>query len=1141
MMATLVGQRRQESSDPFEATDLVVPNANMAMYVKLALAQRLGIAANVRVRFMMRYVREQVERRRPELRIIDRGLLRDLALTVLLDDGQLASPDLEDVATWIRQGGSDHAMDLRRVQLAERLSAILEEYTFSRPEMVARWSRDGGDARGVEGWQAALWRILFGRRGVVADRSRPEQETWITVSQIADHLGPEAFRDQPPLHVFGVSYVARTFHEFLGMLGKVTDVHVYTLNPCPEFLGEQGDVQVANETLLVDPGADQVQLAQDPCGALRAWARPGRENLHLLCGVEGAEPHGLFRDPLDDGRSLLRAVQSDIVRRVEAVDPGEASGGLADDGSVVVLATKGIRREIEAVADEIWSMIREDESLRFNDIAVIVGPASRDEYMPHIEAVFAQRHLIPHNIVDLDLAAASAVAEAALLLLDLPAGSFTRSEMARLLAHPACVTSTWDLEPEAVVRLCDDLGIYHGADRTDLQGTYVEEDLFNWDQGVRRLALGAFMTGERSGDERVFTTHDGAYLPHEISASQMDPAARFALLARSLVSDMRFVRDARLPFASWARVLSTMLQTYVVDPAGDTGDLPRCLDAIHRLAEVDVGGAPVSFEVAAKMATDAIGRLGGARGQHLADGVVVSTFVPMRAIPFEAVFLTGMGEGLFPARDVRDTLDLRSRTPRPGDVSLPDRDRYTFMETLLCTRRKLVCSYVARDPQTGDVLPFSPVVGELLQMCRRHVPDAPRALVLEQPLWRHEHAEGPIDDASREARLRALGDHLRRATGRMDAAEDLQRVRQLAGEQTWERLSDLMDLPALPDPPRRTGGETVQLSLSTIRTFLQCPLQGSARALLGLAEDRSEDLLDRDVEPFEVQRLAGLMMLRRAFEEGIGARLEPVDVYRELVRRQELAGRFPTGLFGTVSRRGQEAVLAHWQVALDRAGLLPSSVAPLRFGRAEEHARVERIESAIELDVQVPGPDGEDVGVRVSVHGRTQPVSGDDLSSLVLLARRPTGRWQDLVRHHVSALTDHAALAASGLAADRERQAHMVMSDGVRSLVHSLDLPAMTRDEALDYLQGLAAEMLSSVHAYLMPCEAVAAWLHARMQGSMEATVQHLLDSPWSSVSSVHGPVPHPERYRPPADREARRMIARRFGPLYDLPGEGEP
>ena len=49
---------------------------------------------------------------------------------------------------------------------------------------------------------------------------------------------------------------------------------------------------------------------------------------------------------------------------------------------------------------------------------------ARDEYLPHVEAVFAEAHRIPHCVVDLDLASTSRVVDACLALVELPLGRF---------------------------------------------------------------------------------------------------------------------------------------------------------------------------------------------------------------------------------------------------------------------------------------------------------------------------------------------------------------------------------------------------------------------------------------------------------------------------------------------------------------------------------------------------------------------------------------------------------------------------------------------------------------------------------------------------------------------------------------------
>ena len=74
----------------------------------------------------------------------------------------------------------------------------------------------------------------------------------------------------------------------------------------------------------------------------------------------------------------------------------------------------------------------------------------------------------------------------------------------------------------------------------------------------------------------------------------------------------------------------------------------------------------------------------------------------MRAIPFRVAFLLGMGEGRFPTTERRDPLDLRARRRRVGDVTPAERDKYVFLEALLCARERFYVSWVSRDALTGD-------------------------------------------------------------------------------------------------------------------------------------------------------------------------------------------------------------------------------------------------------------------------------------------------------------------------------------------------------------------------------------------------------------------------------------------------------
>ena len=59
--------------------------------------------------------------------------------------------------------------------------------------------------------------------------------------------------------------------------------------------------------------------------------------------------------------------------------------------------------------------------------------------------------------------------------------------------------------------------------------------MLNWDQGLRRLALGGFMTGDASGERRPFELGADAYVPQELAPSDLRDAAAFGALVRSLL------------------------------------------------------------------------------------------------------------------------------------------------------------------------------------------------------------------------------------------------------------------------------------------------------------------------------------------------------------------------------------------------------------------------------------------------------------------------------------------------------------------------------------------------------------------------------------------------------------------------------
>jgi exodeoxyribonuclease V gamma subunit len=1152
---------------PLVPVPVVVPGAAMESALRLGIAREVGIAANLDVQLLTRFAANVAG-----VRVADAGAIEAMVLELLL--GDMADAALAPLRAYLHSAGDDaDAVDGRRAQLAARIGRIFEEYTYSRAEMLSGWLRSDEpqvDARHaeLEAWQRRLWRLLFGPQGLA---------TWRSPRIVPLHEAVAAFEpraDAPPAHLFGFAHVARTFHALLERLGRVADVTVYTLSPCEGFWED------VNE--------------RDPA-PLHLWSRPGRDNVRALNAAAGFDHEERFVDPLDArdggrGRTLLRQIQSDVMRR-EPVrsQPGpglpgsapEARFALEGDRSLEVHGHASVRRECEAVAADVWRRLRVDASLRFDDVAVLVPAGDAPAYVAHMTAAMREAHDLPHQVVGAGEGAPGRILEAIELLLALPLGRFTRPELLRLLVHPAVVASAaradgGALDPERWVAWCDALGIVHGADRDDHAATYIERDILNWDQGLRRLALGAFMAGDASGAGEPVRAPDvdgvrESYVPLEVAGTELHDAATFGLLVRSLVADARFARESVLAPREWAALLRAMIETYVAPTTDAEGDeLSRRLRQVGSLADVDLGDARVSYRIATELVRERLGRGAGAgnaaRGGE--GGVVLSTLGHLRGIPYRVVYACGMGEGRFPSSDAEDPLDLRwarrrddsasskraESSTRPGDVTARDRDKYAFLETLLGARDALVLSHVSRDPLTGDALAPSSVVQELLHaVSLGYVKDPVAAGIrVVHPLRRWDDAAtvAELPEAGAEARTvavrRSAERHAGSAGGRPTRGEILAHAD--AGDPAWRALAEHLGLARLPEVAAAVDGR-VTVPMYAIVKFLEMPLQGWASFRLGLDETESEDLAARESEPFETDPRDETLILRDVMLAAAQTGCSLEEAYDSAVRDRELRGLGPSGVFARGERADALRALETWKRELEQRGVGLGSLVMHRFGRAGEHARPARAHEAVVIEVDVPDASGKVHHVRAEIQGRTLPVGARaDGAVSVTLAKRaneaPKEEWARAGRKRstLRSFVDHAVLAASGEPLGPCDGLVVVASqDG--PVPQEMHFRPLTPDAAKSWLRGVVRELLGAPHAYFLPCEAV--FVRSEREGEPPATaiVEEARDKLRGgdgppALRSAYGPVPRPQEYPIPDEATAREMIERRFGPL--LPGDQE-
>ncbi len=157
LAATIADERRD--AGPLEPVRIVVPNANIETYLKLGLAERAGIAANLEITFLRRFLARIAERALAPARAVDVEHVEGCLLAIFHDQSRLADPELAPVRAYLRAAGDGaDAVDRRRCQLAATLARLFDEYASSRAQYAGRMARVRGVGPRPGRGRGARWR-----------------------------------------------------------------------------------------------------------------------------------------------------------------------------------------------------------------------------------------------------------------------------------------------------------------------------------------------------------------------------------------------------------------------------------------------------------------------------------------------------------------------------------------------------------------------------------------------------------------------------------------------------------------------------------------------------------------------------------------------------------------------------------------------------------------------------------------------------------------------------------------------------------------------------------------------------------------------------------------------------------------------
>jgi len=729
LVNTFYQRNLQQPKNPFQPTTCVVQSFGMGQWLKLELARRGGIAANIECLLPADMIWQLYRcilpvNQLPAESPFSTKFLTWHLMSLLPECREEEFRNLQDYL-----GGSGDPQ-LRLYQLSASLAGLFDKYLVYRPDWITAW--ESGNQIEVQStdqkWQGMLWRRLLELPGVDRDQHRTHVH-----SSFLDRLSGLTSAPQPlpeSINILGLSSMPEMHMQTLQAIARLTNVDIYFLNPCEHYWGdiisEKQQAKLSIRSLLKATGPlvdeDYLEIGNP---LLSSMGKQGREYLELLLSTEEMASQEHFES--FNGNSTLNLVKNDILN---LVDGGHHSDDSMDenvsgatlkipraDRSIQMHSCHSRMREIEILRDQLLAMIdaeqKEGRNISLSDIIVMAPDIN--QYAPFIQAVFEGK--LHFSITDRTIKQESATLAAFEKLLALPESRLSASAVMDFLEVPA-IADKFDLDETDLSTLFH--WIRESGIRWEVDGQSKSthwglpaSDHNTWVFGLKRLLLGYAMQVDQS---TVFK---------EIAPLEVNPSDSHLIGTLSRIIELLDSYRTRLGQSHLANEWLSVISDLMADFFSAEGEDELTLDSIRAsLAELVEQtektdfGTPISPRVFRHWLDKQLSAGGKTRG-FVGGGITFATLVPMRSIPFEIVCLIGMTDKEFPREDKTPGFDLMSVEWRKGDRSKRNDDRYLFLEALISAGRYFYISFEGRSQKDNKVKPSSVLVSELSDYLQR--------------------------------------------------------------------------------------------------------------------------------------------------------------------------------------------------------------------------------------------------------------------------------------------------------------------------------------------------------------------------------------------------------------------------------------
>jgi len=698
-LAEKLASQIKQSQTIFQPIYIITQTEGMNNWLKLQIAERLGISANiqfVKPNDIIHKIYFQLGGQFTQS--LSAHDLNWLLFKILGEEEFILK--FPEIAAYYHYDRLDK--DVKRLALAEKIADLFDQYQIYRADMIEEWNNTN-QLNASKEWQKYLWV----RAKQLAGENFPDKTIIgkYIINQLENSRSHASLKEKiPAIYLFGLSLITEYHLQIFHAIAMHIEMEFFILNPAPnDYWFEEKSEKIIDFLKYKDILPQSEQVTANPL--LTGWGKIIQDTFLLLFKDENLlNNYDEYESEEPQEDTLLHKIQSSIYHnQKEDVYFSEVD---LKDGSITINSCFSPAREVEVLYNYLVHLIdQKKEDLSARDIVVMVNDI--DLYASYIKAVFDNApYKFYYTIADERYAVSDSISNTLISLLTLNEQQFTAENVVRLLEFSS-IRKHFQLQDINRIReIVDAANIRFGiaGNRND------DSDYLSWKYGLQRIMYGLCMSGEQE-----FGQGDSSFFPlDQVEGFESFDMVRFMAFLELLMASLAD-RKPKKTIVDWVRFVEKLIGDFIGNNEDATEeDFILLMNQLNNYnALQDVFEEQISYEV---FLYNFLPTLSEAKRSNAfaGGGITFCSLIPMRSIPFKVVALLGINFDKFPRKDQKVSFDLMQKEKRKGDRNIKDNDKHLFLETLLSAEKYLYLSYIGQNIKDNSNLPPSVFVDELL-------------------------------------------------------------------------------------------------------------------------------------------------------------------------------------------------------------------------------------------------------------------------------------------------------------------------------------------------------------------------------------------------------------------------------------------